>query len=279
MMRKGKLLSFIILILSESLLAPFMFSSCKSPKPVVENNTNQLTPLIVMEKNGLKLTEVVSPPFEDSRLLQLSPVSLSWADTGIVKFNYKVDNYELGANTTGAEEKMCANSDKGQHIHHILNNEPYTALYKPMFDKSLQEGQYLNLSFLSRSYHESIKNKQAFTLTQFNVGKKKETPIDLNQPFMFYSRPKGEYKGYETKYVMLDFYLVNTKLSKKGNKVIAEINGTEFVITDWVPFMIEGLPAGESSFKLSLVDKNGELVKTMYNPVVRKIVLSNMIVR
>lgn len=96
---------------------------------------------------------------------------------------------------------------------------------------------------------------------------------------MFYSRPKGEYKGYETKYVLLDFYLVNTELSKKGNKVIAEINGVEFIIDSWVPFIIEGLPAGESTIKLSLVDRNGDLVKTMYNPVERKIVLSNMIVR
>jgi hypothetical protein len=255
-----------------------LFPACKHTKAVSGDKENK-SPLIIMEKSGLKLTEVVSPPFNESGLVQISPSSLSWSDTGMVGFKYSLKNYELGVLTSDWDAKLCGNSEKGQHIHHILNNEPYTALYQPIFEKSLKEGQYINLSFLSRSYHESIKNKNAYTLTQFNVGNQKVTPADLSQPFMFYSRPKGEYKGYETKYVLLDFYLVNTDLSKKGNKVIAEINGVEFIIDSWVPFIIEGLPAGESTIKLSLVDKNGELVKTLYNPVERKIVLSNMIVR
>lgn len=269
---------YVGLVFSLEILILFVvFPACKDTKRI--SKTPSQSSIIVMEKSGLKLTEVVSPPFEESSLSQISPSSLSWSDTGIVRFEYDVKNYELGVPTIDFESKLCANSDKGQHIHHILNNEPYTALYKPSLDKSLKEGQYLNLSFLSRSYHESIKNKGAFTLTQFNVGKQKMNPIDLKQPFMFYSRPKGEYKGFETKYVLLDFYLVNTNLSKKGNKVIVDINGTTFTIDHWTPFIIEGLPAGESTIKLSLVDKNGELVKTMYNPVERKIILSNLIVK
>ena len=275
---KKNIKTISILFSLELIFLFVIFPACKQTKSVSESTKNT-TSLIVMEKSGLKLTEVASPPFSESSLGQISPSSLSWSDTGVVRFNYSMKNYELGVPTSDWDSKLCGNSEKGQHIHHILNNEPYTALYAPNFEKSLKDGQYINLSFLSRSYHESIKNKNAFTLTQFNIGTQKGTPVNLNQPFMFYSRPKGVYKGYETKYVLLDFYLVNTELSKKGNKVIAEINGVEFIIDSWVPFIIEGLPAGESTIKLSLVDRNGDLVKTMYNPVERKIVLSNMIVR
>ena len=47
------------------------------------------------------------------------------------------------------------------------------------------------LAFLSRSYHESVKNPNAFFLTQIGEGEK----IDLTKEFLFYSRPKGVYKG------------------------------------------------------------------------------------
>ena len=56
------------------------------------------------------------------------------------------------------------------------------------------------------------------------MGDGKESTVDLTTPHMFYSRPKGEYKGSDTKRVILDFYLANTLLSLEGNKVKATIN-------------------------------------------------------
>ena len=43
------------------------------------------------------------------------------------------------------------------------------------------------LAFLSRSYHESVKNEKAYVLTQISNDKSKE--IDLTKSFS-YSRPK-----------------------------------------------------------------------------------------
>ena len=40
---------------------------------------------------------------------------------------------------------------------------------------------------------------------------------------LFYSRPKAEYAGKDAKIILLDFYLVNTELSKDGNKVKAYV--------------------------------------------------------
>ena len=108
----------------------------------------------------------------------------------------------------------------------------------------------------------------AFILTQLG-----ENKIDLNSEFLFYSRPKGTYNGKDTEKLLLDFYLVNTDISKDGNKVRATIEGTEFIIDEWAPFYIEGLPKGEINIKLELIDSSGSLIETPFNPSVRKVIL------
>ena len=127
------------------------------------------------------------------------------------------------------------------------------------------------MAFLSRSYHESVKNPNAFFLTQIGEGKK----IDLTKDFLFYSRPKGVYKGKDTEKLLLDFYLVNTNISPSGNKVKATIQDAEFIIDEWAPYYIEGLPKGEISIKLELIDEKGELIDTPFNPSKRTILLED----
>ncbi len=229
---------------------------------------------LIAEKNGLKLTTVTgSPDFPDAALKMINPTDGGKLKAGATTFVYEVSNYELGAQTEG-EHVNCANSGQGQHIHLILNNEPYTAHYEPQFDMNLTDGNYVALSFLSRSYHESIKNGTAQQLIQFTVGDAKPSKIDLTQPLMFYSRPKGEYKGAkETDKVLLDFFLSNVELSEDGYKVRATINGTDFMITKWQSMFIEGLPLGNVDVKLELLDKDNNLVNTPYNPVERTVKL------
>ena len=91
---------------------------------------------------------------------------------------------------------------------------------------------------------------------------------------VWYSRPKGTYTGKAaTEKVMLDFYLVNTDL-KNGNKVKAEINGEIHMIDNWQPYYIEGLPIGTNNITLSLLDKDGNLIKTEQNPISREFTLA-----
>ena len=61
---------------------------------------------------------------------------------------------------------------------------------------------------------------------------------------IFINRPKGTYTGKDTKEVLLDFFVLNTSLSEQGNKVKATINDQEFLITEWVPHLMKGLPLG-----------------------------------
>ena len=184
------------------------------------------------------------------------------------EFSFDVISYELGIQTLKNFDYQLANSAKGQHIHFIVNNNPYSAHYSEKFSKKLEGDSNVILAFLSRSYHESVKNKNAFVLTQ--VG---EDKIDLNKEFLFYSRPKGTYEGLDTEYLLLDFYLVNTEISSNGNKVKATIMNTEFIIDEWVPYYIKGLPKGEIKIKLELIDASGNLIDTPFNPSERIVVL------
>ena len=125
------------------------------------------------------------------------------------------------------------------------------------------------LAFLSRSHHESVKNPNAYVFTQIGEGDK----IDLEKQFLFFSRPKGTYTGEETERLLLDFYLVNTSISSLGNKVRVTIHDSEFLVDEWAPYIIEGLPKGEISIKLELLNSTGKLIETPFNPSVRKITL------
>ena len=205
-----------------------------------------------------------SPSYENSKI---TSVEQKRADNEY-EFSFELQEYELGIQTETEYDYHLANSDKGQHIHFIINNEPYSAHYSKNFSKKFKDENNVILAFLSRSHHESVKNQDAFILTQIS-----DKPIDLNNEFLFYSRPKGTYKGDDTNKLLLDFYLVNTKISPDGNKVKATIQETEFIIDEWAPYFIEGLPKGEISIKLELVDINGNLIDNPFNPSERSVIL------
>lgn len=257
------------------LIASFVvFVSCSPGKKTEESTTEEATEKVA-EPAEIHLTPVTnSPSFPDAKLSMNSPEAGSNLGSGSVRFSYVVENYELTAQTEDAEIKQCANSAQGQHIHLILNNQPYFAHYEAEFDRELVDGHYVALSFLSRSYHESLKSSDAYVITQFTIGEAEAEEADLSAPHLFYSRPKGEYKGDDTKKILLDFFLVNTDLAEDGNKVRATINGQEFMISQWVPQFVEGLPLGENTFKLELLDNAGNLIPGPFNAVERTVTLS-----
>ena len=214
----------------------------------------------------IKLTKLEgSPPYLNAKI---STASITPDNETEYVFSFDISNYELGAQTKNDIESQLANSDKGQHIHFIVNNGPYSAHYTNNFKKKLEKDNNVILAFLSRSYHESVKNPNAFILTQIG-----ENKIDLNKEFLFYSRPKGIYKGKDTEKLLLDFYLINTTISPNGNKVKATINNAEFIITEWAPYYLEGLPKGEVKIKLELINSDGKLVDSPFNPSVRTVIL------
>jgi len=195
----------------------------------------------------------------------------------------------------------------GNHVHVILDNQPYAAHY--MWDKGFElrnitDGKHTLRMFASRPWHESYKNKKAFKTIKFTVknGKADETKpttdakgkkladakpegadvkeskagdVDFSKPLVTYSRPKGTYKGENGKTIMIDFWLSNAKLIGDGGefKIRYSVNGGEpKLIEKWAPIWLEGWKTGENSIKLELVDKDGNLVENGgYNSTARKI--------
>ncbi|WP_187262857.1 hypothetical protein [Pontibacter beigongshangensis] len=232
----------------------------------------------VMSKDGLRVYAFNdSPTFPESQLRLNSPATGSVVEPGAVEFSYDLSNYQLTRMTSHTNSEHLANSEQGQHIHNIVDNEPYTAHYETQFTKDIEEGDHVVLSFLSRSYHESLKHKGAYDLRMITVGRPAQRmEFDTNAPHMFYSRPKGEYTGADTERIMLDFYLVNTDLSTTGNKVRATINGsTVFTLDRWLPYIIEGLPMGENTIKLELIDNAGTVLPGPFNTVTRTFTLTS----
>ena len=216
----------------------------------------------------ITLTKLEGSPAYEHAKLEIDTITFKEKE---YSFKFNVLDYNLGEQTEKEFSFDLANSVKGQHIHFIVNNGPYSAFYTSDFNKKLEENNNVILAFLSRSYHESVKNPNAFFLTQIGEGEK----IDLTKEFLFYSRPKGVYKGKDTEKLLLDFYLVNTIISSSGNKVKATIQDVEFVIDEWAPYYIEGLPKGEISIKLELIDEMGELIYSPFNPSQRTVLLED----
>jgi len=216
-----------------------------------------------------------SPAYADAALIMNQPASGDIAEEGEVDFSFDVQNYELSAQTIGSNGAILANSGKGQHIHFILNNQPYSAHYEPNFKKELPEGVHHLVAFLSRSYHESVKNGNSVVVRKLEVGADPQDSLafKMEAPTLIYSRPKGEYIGRDTENLLLDFFVINTTLSEDGNKVRATINGEEFMIMEWAPHIIKGLPEGKVIITLELIDNDGNIIPGPFNKVTRTVML------
>ncbi len=240
-----------------------LFIGCKSDKKVDQKSTEETA---IAKKYTLT-------PFKESAFFGDAEIKDMTFQDGEFVFDLAESRYKLGEQSPDKNSKMCANSDKGQHIHLIVNNSPYAAKYESTFDYNLPNGEHHLLAFLSRSYHESIKTDKAYYLKKILVEDNSiKAAVTLEDPLLFYSRPKGVYLGKDTEKVMLDFYVSNCELGT-DYKVKANINGEEHVLDKWQPYYIEGLPMGENTIELKLIDASGKLVETPLNPVARHFTL------
>lgn len=205
---------------------------------------------------------VESEDFPDAKLT-ITDVKTEKVGTDSVKLMYafNVENYELTKQTMDNHSGECANSDKGQHIHFIMDNKPYQALYKPENTITLPiNSEHYLLSFLSRSYHLSVKSAGASVLVHFKIDAagnyvKLDNPTE---PMLFYSRPKGEYVGNDTQNVLLDFYVANASLSADAYKVKVDVADTTFTVDKWQPYFIKNAPMGDLNLKITLMDAEGK---------------------
>ena len=279
--------------LSKKLLIPVLFLTLiftincgkkAEPEKIIEEvpETETVTPT---PKEVVLYTVPRSPqiPYAQARItFPTQEELLEYADVFVV---IEADNFELGVETQTQRAVEIANSAKGQHVHLIVDNEPYTAVYKqgePINIGKLAPGPHTLYAFPSRSYHESVKTPGAGSIVNFYVGDPVgDFNLDASTPSIIYSRPKGTYKGEAANTIMLDFYLNNTKLSPGGNtarytiqrKGITNLIDEEYTIdlNEWTPAFISGLSSGIYIITLELLDKNGNSIPGGWNKTVREI--------
>jgi hypothetical protein len=171
----------------------------------------------------------------------------------------------------------------GQHIHFILDNEPYIAHYStdPFVFKNVAPGPHAIRAFPSRPWHESVKQETAFSMVQFYVKEKTGTyPLDPTKEMLVYSRPKGEYSlskppvGQPVEGIMLDFFAPNVVIGKDLFAARVTVDGIrKFRIEDWQPFYVQGLGVGSHTFKLELLQE-GRPVESNFNTTERTITIN-----
>ena len=171
----------------------------------------------------------------------------------------------------------------GPHLHFILDNQPYIAVYdpdQPLVLKDLSPGTHTLRVFASRPWHESFKNEGAYAQTTFHIyARTDENQPDPTLPLLTYSRPKGSY-GAEP--IMLDYYLTNAPLHLVAQespedeivdwKIRWTIDGKSFTNDRWQPIYIQGFLPGKHWVQLEFLDELGNPVKNTFNNTVRTIV-------
>lgn len=170
----------------------------------------------------------------------------------------------------------------GPHLHLILDNEPYQAIYsldEPIVLENLTPGTHTLRVFASRPWHESFKNDGAYDQTTFHIlTKTGDNEPEPSLPLLTYSRPRGTYGAQP---IMLDFYLTNAPLhlvaQENANDEVADwriratINGESFLVDTWKPIYLQGFEEGTNWVKLEFVDEQGNLVNNAFNNTVRLI--------
>jgi hypothetical protein len=180
---------------------------------------------------------------------------------------------DLSGDLKGYMPHKDPSTGKGNHIHVILDNQPYEAYYElnqPFQLRNVTEGKHTLRVFPSRPWHESYKNDGAFQIAIFTVkgggdaskptttntgqtmANNNSTPagsapregkdfpaskageVDPTKPLLTYSRPKGEYKGPDADPIMIDFWLSNAKLKGDGGEY-----RVRYIIDDDAPRFID----------------------------------------
>jgi hypothetical protein len=166
------------------------------------------------------------------------------------------------------------------HLHLILDNEPYRAIYdldQAIALEDLEPGTHTLRVFPVRPWHESYKNDGAYAQTTFHVLTKTDSNNpDPELPLLTYSRPKGDY-GAEP--ILLDYYLANAPLHIAAQtdetlsdwRIRVTINDQSFLLDQWQPIYLEGFKTGENWVKLEFIDDQGNLMANRFNNTVRVI--------
>lgn len=229
------------------------------------------------EPNNLML-RVVFP--EDHQMQTKLPIQLQM----------RLEGYPVGVDSDFPREKEIFNDPEGQAVHIIIDDQPYIQINDSFVDSlddneiyydqtlstkitaNLKPGMHIIRAFLVRSYNESLKGEGCFISSVFYYKTKDSMAgVDLNQPYLTYNEPQGDYDYEVNTPILLDFYITNCQLSKDGYKVRLTVDGgNQRIITQWTPYYIYGLSKGTHTVRLELLNPQNNHVKGLFNDVQKK---------
>lgn len=104
---------------------------------------------------------------------------------------------DLGGDLKGYKPMKDPDTGMGNHIHVILDNQPYEAYYdlsQPFELRNVKEGKHTIRVFASRPWHESYKNPESFQMVEFTVksgGADASKPTTTNKGDVMADEKKG----------------------------------------------------------------------------------------
>jgi hypothetical protein len=255
MVHYGKLLS---LSLALTVFA-FLFVSCATaPDNAGTTATSTVTPPPIQKLSIVprpqKIVALMAERGEQDAAKPTLKI-LSPAKDAVIDGSTVAVKLDLSGDLKGYMPHKDPATGKGNHVHVILDNQPYEAYYElgqPFELRNVVAGKHTLRVFPSRPWHESFKDEGAFQMVTFTVkgggdaskptttnsgqtmannnsSPTTATPregkdvaastagaVDPAKPLLTYSRPKGEYKGEDADPIMIDFWLSNAKLQADG---------------------------------------------------------------
>jgi hypothetical protein len=289
-----------------TLLLAFFVSTCSSN----QDNSNTTATSTVTPPPSQKLAIVGAPQQVLDQLMQRGEMEnakpvlkiIAPAEGSTVQSATVQVRLELSGDLKGYQPRKDPATGSGNHIHVILDDNPYEAYYDlgaPFELKNVTPGKHVLRVFASRPWHESYKNDGSFQMVTFNVRGGADTrqptttgsgqtmadnrqpnssssiEVDPSRPLLTYSRPKGDYKGADADPIMIDFWLTNAKLKGDGGdyRVRYIIDDDEPRLIDrWEPIWLSGWTNGKHTVRLELLGPDQYPVKNgSFNITTREI--------
>ena len=276
-----------------------LFAGCNN------ENQNQTTAVTTATPPPVQSLRVVPKPNKILELIRergeqdtAKPVLkiVSPAQNAVINGSAVQVRLDLAGDLKGYKPHKDPATNTGNHIHVILDNQPYEAYYEldqPFELRNVTEGKHTLRVFASRPWHESYKNEGSFQTVTFTVkgGGDATKPtttntgqtmannnsatagpregkdvaastageVDASKPLLTYSRPKGEYKGQDAEAIMIDFWLSNVKLKGDGGEYRVRYiidDDDPRYIDNWEPIWLTGWTNGKHLVRLELLDKD-----------------------
>jgi hypothetical protein len=229
--------------------------------------------------------------FAKARVSFSAPRDLAQLDADApVKIGLQISGYALGALHPGGPVP---------HAHLIVDNAPAMQIddaSAPLSLKGLHRGPHFLRAVLCRPWHEVLKGPKAFAMVRIWIGPRLEGKPgkaaesvawpDRKKPLLTYVLPAGsageqlELEGAAdpppgSDQPVLDFYLSNSRLARRGDKVRVVLDRRELpLITEWKPLRLRRARIGAHRITIDLLNRRGQQVKNIVNRTDRSFEIS-----